>query len=153
MFVKFKRNLYWKLSRYFGMWVFMVLRTGQSWCSAVICRKLSAFEMQVHLIVVSVFFKTYVKDHGGSSSRMLERRISLVRIEGSCFRFCKHLNKQANNFWTAQSIFFKNLKFSRSAVVSYHLWVSRLLLYCKAVKLEPQFAIIFFFVRNFLFFS
>ena len=51
---------------------------------AVICRKLSAFDMQVHLIVVSVFFKTYVKDHGGSSSRMLERRISLVRIEGSC---------------------------------------------------------------------
>ena len=41
----------------------------------VICRKRRAFEMQFHLIVVSVFLKTHVKDHGDSSSRLLERRI------------------------------------------------------------------------------
>ena len=77
MFVKFKRNLYWGIEIFWDV-VFMVLntvKTGQSSCSAVICRKLSAFKMQVHPIVVSVFLKTYVKDHGGNSSRMLERRI------------------------------------------------------------------------------
>ena len=51
------------------------VKNGQSWCSAVICRKRSAFEMQLHLIVVSVFLKTCVKDQGDSSSRLLERRV------------------------------------------------------------------------------
>ena len=31
--------------------------------------------MQFHLIVVSIFLKTCVKDHGDSSGRLLERRI------------------------------------------------------------------------------
>ena len=31
--------------------------------------------------VVSIFLKTCVKDHGGSSSRLLERRVLLVCIE------------------------------------------------------------------------
>ena len=31
------------------------VKNGQSWCSAVICRKPSAFDMQFHLIVVSIF--------------------------------------------------------------------------------------------------
>ena len=53
------------------------VKNGQSWCSAVICRKRSAFDMQFHLIVVSIF----LKDHGDSSSRLLERRISLLCIE------------------------------------------------------------------------
>ena len=30
------------------------VKNGQSWCSAVICRKRSAFDMQFHLIVVSI---------------------------------------------------------------------------------------------------
>ena len=34
-----------------------------------------------HLIEVSIFLKTCVKDHGDSSSRLLERRVSLVCIE------------------------------------------------------------------------
>ena len=51
------------------------VKNGQSWCSAVICRKRSAFDMQFHLVVVSIFLKTGVKDHGDSSSRLLERRI------------------------------------------------------------------------------
>ena len=38
------------------------VRNGQSWCSTVICRKRGAFEMQFHLLVVSVFLKTCVRD-------------------------------------------------------------------------------------------
>ena len=34
------------------------VKNGQSLCSAVICRKGSAFDMQFHLIVVSIFLKT-----------------------------------------------------------------------------------------------
>ena len=37
--------------------------------------------MQFHLIVVSIFLKTYVKDHGDSSSRLQERKIWLVCIQ------------------------------------------------------------------------
>ena len=37
--------------------------------------------MQFHLIVVSIFLKTCVKDHGDNFSRLLERMISLVCIE------------------------------------------------------------------------
>ena len=33
------------------------------------------FHPQLHLIVVSIFWKTCVKDHGDSSSRLLEKRI------------------------------------------------------------------------------
>ena len=35
----------------------------------------SAFDMQFHSIVVSIFLKTCVEDHGDSSSRLQERRI------------------------------------------------------------------------------
>ena len=38
-------------------------------------QKNEAFDMHFHLIVVSIFFKTYVKDHGDSFSRFLERGI------------------------------------------------------------------------------
>ena len=53
------------------------VKNGQSLCSAVICRKRSAFDIliQFHLIEVSIFMKTCVKDHGDSSSRLVERRI------------------------------------------------------------------------------
>ena len=40
------------------------VKDGQSLCSAVICRKRGAFDMQFHLIVVSIFLKTFVKDLG-----------------------------------------------------------------------------------------
>ena len=40
------------------------IKAGQSWCSAVICRNRSDFEMQSRLIVVSTFLKTCVKDRG-----------------------------------------------------------------------------------------
>ena len=56
------------------------VKTGQYRCSTVICRKRRASEMQFHLLVVSVFLKTHVKDHGDSFSRLLERRICLVCI-------------------------------------------------------------------------
>ena len=64
--------------------VFMVRNTvknGQSWCSTVICTKRSAFGMQFHPIVVSIFLKTCVKDHWDTFSRLLERRIWLVCIK------------------------------------------------------------------------
>ena len=51
------------------------VKNGQSLCSAVTCRKRSAFDMQFQLIVVSIFLKTCVKDHGESSNRLLERKI------------------------------------------------------------------------------
>ena len=66
------------------------VKNGQSWCSAVICRKRSAFDMQFHLIVVSIFLKTCVKDHGDSSSRLLERRIWLVCIEALLLAVFEH---------------------------------------------------------------
>ena len=37
--------------------------------------KQAQFEKKFHLIIVSIFLKTFVKDHGDSSSRLLERRI------------------------------------------------------------------------------
>ena len=55
----------------------MIKRNGQSWYSAVKCRKRSAFDVRFHLIVVSIFLKTCVNN---SSSRLLERRIWLVCI-------------------------------------------------------------------------
>ena len=51
------------------------VKNGQSLFSAVICRKRSAFDMQFHLILVSIFLKTCVKDHGDSSSQLLETKI------------------------------------------------------------------------------
>ena len=44
------------------------VKNGESGCSAVICKKRSAFDMQTHLIVVLIFLKTCEKDHGDSSS-------------------------------------------------------------------------------------
>ena len=73
--------------------VFMVrngVKIGQSSCSAVICRKPSAFDMQFHLIAVPILLKMCVKDHGDSSSRLLEKRIWLVCIEALLFEVCKH---------------------------------------------------------------
>ena len=73
--------------------VFIVRNTvknGQSWCSTVICRKPGAFDMQFHLTVDLIFLKTCVKDHGDSSSRLLERRIWLVCIEALLLSVCKH---------------------------------------------------------------
>ena len=62
------------------------VKKWKPWCLAV---KLSvkreelrsAFDMQFHRIVVSIFLKTCVEDHGDSSSRLQERRIWLVCIE------------------------------------------------------------------------
>ena len=48
---------------------------GKSWCSAIICTKRSPFDMQFHLIVVSIFLKTCVKDLRDSSGQLLQRRI------------------------------------------------------------------------------
>ena len=116
MFVKFKQNLK-SVIEIFWNEVFIIrntVRKGKSWCLAVICRKRSAFDMQFHLIVVSIFLKTCVKDHGDSSCRLPERMVWLVCME--------------------VLLLVNNLRFSRLSVVLGDLWVSRLLIYCKAVK-------------------
>ena len=48
---------------------------GESFFLAIICRKRSRFDMQLHLIVVSIFLKTCVKDLRDSSGQLLQRRI------------------------------------------------------------------------------
>ena len=60
-----------------------IVKTWQSWCSAVIYRKhwQSAFELKFRLILFLFFLKTCVKDHGNSFSRLLEKRIWIVCIE------------------------------------------------------------------------
>ena len=45
-----------------------------------------------------------------------------------------YFNKLANNFDLLDRFFFKNWKFSRLTVFLYDLLVSRLLVYCRAVK-------------------
>ena len=57
------------------LWLEIRYKNRQSWRSAVICRKRSAFDMPFNLIVVSIFLKTRVKDQGDGSRRLLERRI------------------------------------------------------------------------------
>ena len=96
MFMHFKQNL---LDRYRDI-LFMVrdiVKTGQSWCSVIICRKQSTFEGQFLLILVSIFWKTCVKDHRESFSRFLERRIWLVCITAllvsSFVNISAHFNK------------------------------------------------------------
>ena len=37
--------------------------------------------MQFNLVVAPIFLKTYVQDHGESSSQLLEKRIWLVCME------------------------------------------------------------------------
>ena len=77
------------------------VKNGQSLCSAVICRKRSAFDVQFHLKLVSIFLKTCVKDHGDRSSRLLERKISLVCIQAlllAVFEYFVYFNKLANGF-------------------------------------------------------
>ena len=56
----------------------MKSKTGQSWFSAVISTKQDTFEMQLHIIVVSVFQKTCNKDHQDSSSRLLKKKIACL---------------------------------------------------------------------------
>ena len=79
------------------------VKNGQSWCSAVICRKRSAFDMQFHLIVVSIFLKTCVKDHGDTSSQLFARKkylISMYRdaLVSSNVNISVYFTKLVNNF-------------------------------------------------------
>ena len=58
-----------------------IVKNGQSWCLAIIWRKERVFDMQILPHSSFNLFKTCVKDHEDSSSRLLERRIWLVCIE------------------------------------------------------------------------
>ena len=71
MFVKFKGNLSKSFIEIFWDEVFYQVRNTAKNGH----RKRSAFDMQFHLIVISIFFKTSVKDHGDSSSGLLERGV------------------------------------------------------------------------------
>ena len=67
--------------------------------------------MQFHLTAVSTFLKTCVKDHGVSSSQLLERK-DLISIYQSALvhgfvNILVFFNKLANNFLTARYIFLK----------------------------------------------
>ena len=77
------------------------VKNGKSWCSAVICRKRSDFDMQFHLIVVLIFLKMCVKDQGDSLA--FARKKDLIsmyrRALVSGFRnILVYFNKLANNF-------------------------------------------------------
>ena len=77
MFVKFKQNLK-SIIEIFCNEVFIIrntVRKGKSCFLAVICRKRSAFDVQFHLILVSIFLKTCLKDYGFRFSRLLVRKI------------------------------------------------------------------------------
>ena len=58
--------------------------------------------MQFYLIVVSIFLKTCVKDHGNSSSQLLERRVLISRYQSALVsgfvNILVFFNKLANNF-------------------------------------------------------
>ena len=62
------------------------VKNRESWCSAVICRERSAFDMQFHLRVVSIFLKACVKDQGDSFRREFSNKFSLQKVSWFCKR-------------------------------------------------------------------
>ena len=86
--------------------VFIVRNTvkkGKSLCLAVICRKRSAFDMQFHLIVVSIFLKMCVKDRSWRYLQPIARNKDLITMyQGTLFssnvNISVYFNKSANNF-------------------------------------------------------
>ena len=61
----------------------------------------SAFDMQFHRIVVSIFLKTCVEDHGDSSSRLQKKDLISMYRDALVKGFVKisvYFNKFANNF-------------------------------------------------------
>ena len=77
----------------------------------VICGKRSA----IPPIVVSIFLKTCVKDHGDSFRRLLARKKDWLSIYWGALvsgfvNVLVYFNKQANNVETARYIFSTNLK-------------------------------------------
>ena len=76
------------------------VRKGKSWCLAVICRKLSAFDMQFNLIVVLIYLKTCVRDR--ALHRLLERGIFISTYQGALVsgfvNISVYFTKLANNF-------------------------------------------------------
>ena len=87
MFVNFKRTLFECYRDVWG-WSFMVRNTvknGKSWYSAVICRKRGAFEMQFRPIVVSIFFKTCVKDHGETLQQIATKKDLIIMYQALLF--------------------------------------------------------------------
>ena len=84
---------------------------GQSWCSAVIFRKRSAFETQFCLRVVLFTFKHIWKNHGDSFSRSQERGIWISYIEVLFSAFFKIFWSTLTNeriILKLLDIFFKN---------------------------------------------
>ena len=65
----------------------------------------SAFDMQFHFIVVSIFLKSCVKDHGDRKKDLISMyRVSLV---SSFVNISVYLNKLAFNFKPLHTFFFK----------------------------------------------
>ena len=95
------------------------VKNGQSWCLAVICRKRNAFGMQFHLTVISIFFKTCVKDHRDSSSRLLKRRVWLL-----CIYRCAS-NKTDKNLLARFSVLIWSFLVALSLLKSSYFFVER----------------------------
>ena len=99
-----------------------------SWCSAVIYRKhwQSAFELKFRLIVFLFFLKTWVKDHGNSFSRLLEKRIWIVCIEALWLAAFETFSCALTN----KRIILK----PGDRIFKYDLWVWRLSITCEALN-------------------
>ena len=54
--------------------------------------------MQFHLIVVSIFFKKWLKDHGDSSGQLLQRRMYHGALVSGFVNISVYFNKLVNNF-------------------------------------------------------
>jgi len=90
MFVKFEQNLWERFWDILG-WSFYCQTYSKNWSIlmfAVIFRKQSTLGIQFYLIVISIDLKTCVKDHGGSFSRLREKRIWLACIEVPLLNYC-----------------------------------------------------------------
>ena len=62
-----------------------MVKNWQSWCSTVICTKRSAFDIQFRLIVVSIFLKTFVKDHGENLSSSLKIIRRFLKVDQNVY--------------------------------------------------------------------
>ena len=84
---------------------------GIDWC--IICRKLSAFDRQLNLIVVLIYLKTCVKDRGDSSAPIARKKDLISTYQGALVsgfvNISVYFTKLANNF-KPNDRFFKRIQ-------------------------------------------
>ena len=89
------------------------VKNGQYCCLSVICKNWRAFDIQFHRLVLSIFFKTSVKDHLDSSNRLLERGVWLVCIEA----LLSHIHAQSSKCWSTYPILCFRSRFTAKRLV------------------------------------